>query len=288
MKRLAKDMVTPFWQSKPPIYLGRARRESLHAQEPHRPGDGLASGHRVNLLERYDYPLLAVIGSANVACGFHAGDPLVMTETVRLAGETGVSLGAHPAFPDLQGFGRREMQLSPRELSTVVTYQVGALMGIAQSQGQRVTHVKPHGAMSNMACQDAAMAATIAAAVKAIDAQLILLAPALSELAAAGRAAGLRVADEVFADRAYTDEGNLVPRSVPGAVLHDSTDCLAHVLRMVERGGIVAMSGKLLPCSFHSICVHGDSAYAVTTAAAVREGLLAAGHRLRALPEMFR
>lgn len=235
-----------------------------------------------------DRALLAVIGSANVACGFHAGDPLVMTESVRLAGEAGVSLGAHPAFPDLQGFGRREMQLSPRELSTVVTYQVGALMGIAQSQGQRVTHVKPHGAMSNMACQDAAMAATIAAAVKAIDAQLILLAPALSELAAAGRAAGLRVADEVFADRAYTDEGNLVPRSVPGAVLRDSTDCLAHVLRMVERGGIVAMSGKLLPCSFHSICVHGDSAHAVTTAAALREGLLAAGHRLRALPEMFR
>ena len=149
-----------------------------------------------------DRALLAVIGSANVACGFHAGDPLVMTETVRLAGETGVSLGAHPAFPDLQGFGRREMQLSPRELSTVVTYQVGALMGIAQSQGQRVTHVKPHGAMSNMACQDAAMAATIAVAVKAIDAQLILLAPALSELAAAGRAAGLRVADEVFASGA--------------------------------------------------------------------------------------
>ena len=111
-----------------------------------------------------DRALLAVIGSANVACGFHAGDPLVMTESVRLAGEAGVSLGAHPAFPDLQGFGRREMQLSPRELSTVVTYQVGALMGIAQSQGQRVTHVKPHGAMSNMACQDAAMAATIAAA----------------------------------------------------------------------------------------------------------------------------
>lgn len=234
-----------------------------------------------------DRALLGIVGSANIACGFHGGDPLVMTETVRFAGEAGVSLGAHPAFPDLQGFGRREMKLSPRELAAVVTYQVGALMAIAQAQGRRVSHVKPHGAMNNMACEDAAMAATIAGAVKAIDPQLILMAPALSQLAAAGRAAGLRVADEVFADRAYTEDGNLVPRSVPGAVLHDSAECLAHVLRMLERGGIVTLTGKLLPCSFHSICVHGDNAHAVATAAAVRDGLLAAGHRLKTLPELF-
>ena len=234
-----------------------------------------------------DRALLGIVGSANVACGFHGGDPLVITDTVRLAREAGVSLGAHPAFPDLQGFGRREMQLSPRELAAVVTYQVGALIGIAMVQGQRVTHVKPHGAMNNMACEDAAMAATIVAAIKAIDPQLILMAPALSQLAAAGRAAGLRVADEVFADRAYTEDGNLVPRSVPGAVLHDSTECLAHVLRMLERGGIVTLTGKLLPCQFHSICVHGDSPDAVATATAVRDGLLAAGHRLKSLPELF-
>ena len=233
-----------------------------------------------------DRALLAIVGSANVACGFHAGDPLVMAETVRLAGAAGVSLGAHPAFPDLQGFGRRAMRLAPAELAAVVTYQVGALMGMARSQGQRVSHVKPHGAMSNMACEDAAMAATIAVAVKAIDPQLILLAPALSALAAAGRAAGLRVADEVFADRAYTDDGHLVPRSGPGAVLQDSADCLAHVLRMLGSGGIVTLSGKRLPCRFHSICVHGDSAHAVATATAVRDGLLAAGHRLRTLPEL--
>jgi len=234
-----------------------------------------------------DRALLSIVGSANVACGFHGGDPLVMTDTVQLAREAGVSLGAHPSFPDLQGFGRREMQLAPRELAAVVSYQVGALIGIAQAQGQRVTHVKPHGAMNNMACEDAAMAATIAKAVKAIDPQLILMAPALSQLAAAGRAAGLRVADEVFADRAYTEDGNLVPRSVPGAVLHDSAECLAHVLRMIERGGIVTLTGKLLPCSFHSICVHGDNAHAVATAAAVRDGLLAAGHRLKPLPALF-
>ena len=234
-----------------------------------------------------DAALLAIVGSANVACGFHGGDPLVMAQTVQLAREHGVSLGAHPAFPDLQGFGRRPMALAPRELAAVVTYQVGALMGMAMSQGARVTHVKPHGAMSNLACEDAAMAATIAAAVKAIDRELILLAPALSQLAQAGRAAGLRVADEIFADRAYTEAGNLAPRSQPGAVLHDSAACLAHVLRMLERGGIVTVSGAVLPTAFHSICVHGDNAHAVATAAAVRAGLQAAGHRLRSLPELL-
>ena len=234
-----------------------------------------------------DAGLLAIVGSANVACGFHGGDPLVMARTVRLAKAARVSVGAHPSFPDLQGFGRRAMKLAPDELAAVVTYQVGALMGMAQSEGLRVTHVKPHGAMNNMACGDAAMAATIAQAVRAIDPGLILLAPALSALASAGREAGLRVADEVFADRAYTDEGNLVPRNQPGAVLSTSEDCVAHVLRMLERGGIVAASGRVLPTAFHSICVHGDNAHAVATAAAVREGLLAAGHRLRTLPELF-
>ena len=234
-----------------------------------------------------DAALLRIVGSANVACGFHGGDPLVMAQTVALARQAGVSIGAHPSFPDLQGFGRRVMRLSNDELAAVVTYQVGALMGMALSQGLRVTHVKPHGAMSNLACEDAAMAATIAQAVKAVDAGLILLAPALSQLALAGRAAGLRVADEVFADRAYTDEGNLVPRSQPGAVLSSSADCLAHVLRMLDHGGIVCASGKVLPTPFHSICVHGDNAHAVATAAAVRDGLRAAGHELCTLPALM-
>jgi 5-oxoprolinase (ATP-hydrolysing) subunit A len=234
-----------------------------------------------------DAALLAIVGSANVACGFHGGDPLVMAQTVRLARAAGVSIGAHPSFPDLQGFGRRIMRLGADELAAVVTYQIGALMGMAMSQGARVTHVKPHGAMSNLACEDAAMAATIAGAVRAVDPGLILLAPALSQLALAGRAAGLKVADEVFADRAYTDEGNLVPRSQPGAVLASSEECLAHVLRMLERGGIVSVSGRFLSTPFHSICVHGDNAHAVATAVAVRAGVLAAGHRLCSLPELM-
>jgi 5-oxoprolinase (ATP-hydrolysing) subunit A len=226
-----------------------------------------------------DAALLAIVGTANVACGFHGGDPLVMAQTVRLAREAGVGIGAHPSFPDLQGFGRRPMQMGADELKAVVIYQIGALMGMARSQGLRVGHVKPHGAMNNMACTDAAMAATIASAVREVDPGLILLAPALSLLARAGREAGLRVADEVFADRAYSDDGSLLPRSRPGAVLHGSEDCLAHVLRMLERGGIVTASGQLLPTRFHSICVHGDNAHAVATAAAVRAGLVAAGHR---------
>jgi UPF0271 protein len=234
-----------------------------------------------------DAALLSIVGSANVACGFHAGDPLVMSKTVKLARDAGVSIGAHPSFADLQGFGRRAMRLPADELRAVVQYQVGALAAIAQAHGARVAHVKPHGAMNNMACEDAAMARTIADAVKAVDATLVLLAPALSELSAAGRTAGLRVADEIFADRAYTDAGTLVPRSQPGAVLHDSDACVAHVLRMVERGGIFTTGGALLPCTFHSICVHGDNAEAVATARAVRDALVAAGHRMTPLAEMF-
>lgn len=234
-----------------------------------------------------DAALLRIVDSANVACGFHAGDPRVMATTVRLAREAGVGLGAHPSFADLQGFGRRRFDLPADELAAVVAYQVGALQAIAAAQGLRVTHVKPHGAMNNMACADAGMAHTIAQAVKAVDADLILLAPALSQLSQAGRNAGLRVAEEVFADRAYTDTGELVPRSQPGAVLHDARACVDHVLRMVERGGLVTAAGRLLPCAIHSICVHGDNAQAVQTAAAVRQALLDAGHRLSGLPEVL-
>lgn len=232
-----------------------------------------------------DAELLTVIGSANIACGFHAGDPVVMRETVRLAIANGVSLGAHPAFPDLQGFGRRVMQLSPRELEATILYQVGALQAMAAAEGGCVTHVKPHGALSNMACADEAMAATVARAVKALDRELILLAPALSALERAGEAAGLRVAREVFADRTYQADGQLTPRSHPGAVLHDAADCVRHVQRMLDAGGIVTADGQRLPTPIHSLCVHGDGPGAVAAARAIRTALEAAGHRLVALPE---
>jgi len=231
-----------------------------------------------------DGDLLQVINSANIACGFHAGDPVVMRETVRLAIADGVSLGAHPAFPDLQGFGRRVMHLSPRELEANILYQVGALQAMAAAEGGRVTHVKPHGALSNMACVDDALATTVARAVQALDRDLILLAPALSALERAGESAGLRVAREVFADRSYQADGQLTPRSQPGAVLHGAQACVDHVIRMLDAGGIVTTDGQRLATPMHSICVHGDGPDAVAAARAIRHALEAAGYRLSSLP----
>jgi 5-oxoprolinase (ATP-hydrolysing) subunit A len=233
-----------------------------------------------------DAALLQVIGSANIACGFHAGDPVVMRETVRLALANGVSLGAHPSFPDLQGFGRRAMQLSPRELEATILYQVGALQAMAAAEGGQVTHVKPHGALNNMACADEAMAATVANAVRALDRGLVLLAPAHSALERAGEAAGLRVCREVFADRTYQRDGQLTPRSQPGSVLHAAQDCVDHVLRMLDAGGIVTADGQRLPTPIHSICVHGDGPDAVASARQIRVALEAAGYRLAPLPAL--
>ena len=224
-----------------------------------------------------DQALLQVVCSANIACGFHAGDPLVMRNTVRTALAAGVSLGAHPSYPDLQGFGRRPMKMAPNELEAMVIYQVGALRGMAAAEGGRVTHVKPHGALNNQACEDAALADAVARAVRAIDPGLILLAPVLSELYKAGERAGLSVAAEIFADRAYTDAGMLVPRGQPGAVIHDHDQLVTHVLRMLDAGGIVARSGKVLPTPMQSICVHGDTPGAVENALRLRAALTPTG-----------
>jgi UPF0271 protein len=234
-----------------------------------------------------DAALLGVVNSANIACGFHAGDPLVMRNTVRTALAAGVGLGAHPAYPDLQGFGRRPMTLAPAELEAVILYQIGALAGMAAAEGGRLSHVKPHGALNNQACDDAALADVVARAVRDFDRELVLLAPALSELQAAGQRAGLAVAAEIFADRAYTDAGTLVPRSRPGAVIHDTGAVVAHVLRMLQAGGIVAASGKLLPTAMHSICVHGDTPGAVDNARRLRAALQAAGWQMAGLNEVI-
>lgn len=233
-----------------------------------------------------DGELLHIIGSASIACGFHAGDPLLMRRTLRAALAAGVSVGAHPSFPDLQGFGRRPMQIPPVELEAMLIYQIAALAGLAQAEGGRLTHVKPHGALNNMACEDARLANTVAAAVRSYDPALILLAPALSQLLLAGETAGLRVVSEVFADRTYTETGSLTPRRQPGSILHSADECVRHVLRMVAEGGIVSSSGRVIPAAFHSICVHGDSPAAVVAATAIRDALLAAGCRLVSLPEL--
>jgi UPF0271 protein len=232
-----------------------------------------------------DDALLPLLDSANIACGFHAGDPLVMRKTIRLAAHHGVSIGAHPSFPDLQGFGRRRMSIAADELQAMILYQIGALAGIAQAEGSRVTHVKPHGALSNMACEDAKLAASVVAAVRDFDPGLILLAPALSPLAEAGHHAGLTVVEEIFADRAYLDDGQLMPRGRDGAVIHDPDQCCRHVAAMLAAGGLVSHSGTILPTRIGSICVHGDGAGAIETARRLRQMLLQS-HGLASLPDL--
>jgi UPF0271 protein len=233
-----------------------------------------------------DEQILPLIGSANLACGFHAGDPLVMRNTLRLAKQNGVSVGAHPAYPDLQGFGRRRMTIAAEELEAIILYQIGALSGLARAEGTEVTHVKPHGALSNMACENDKIAETVARAVKAHNSDLILLAPALSPLAAAGKAAGLRVVQEIFADRAYLDDGQLVPRSRPDAMIHGAEAALAHVEAMLTEGALVCASGKRLPTEIGSICVHGDGPDAVEIAKHLRQALAGKGYDLVGLPAL--
>jgi len=233
-----------------------------------------------------DEKLLSTIKSANVACGFHASDPVVMQKTVSLALKNGVSIGAHPGFPDLQGFGRRKIHMALDDVYAMITYQIGSLMGVAASQNAKVTHVKPHGALNNMACEDADLAGAIARAVKDVDKDLIFMAPALSELCAAGKKAGLRVAEEIFADRAYTDAGTLVSRQIEGAVIHDAQVCLNHVMKMVEESALISINGKTLKTDIHSICVHGDTPQACDTAAHVLKGLEDSGVTVAPLDQM--
>jgi UPF0271 protein len=230
-----------------------------------------------------DEEILPLVDSANIACGFHAGDPMVMRKTLKLARRYGVSIGAHPSFPDLQGFGRRRMSISGEELEDIILYQIGALAGVARAERLEVTHVKPHGALSNMACEDRRLADTVAHAVKSYDAQLILLAPALSPLAEAGRGAGLAVVEEIFADRAYLDDGQLMPRSREGAMIHGADAACRHVEAMLEAGALISHSGRKLPTPIGSVCVHGDGPDAVMIATELRRHL-EAEHQLVTLP----
>ncbi len=235
-----------------------------------------------------DSALLDIVTSANVACGFHAGDPVVMKTTVERALARDVDIGAHPGFQDLQGFGRRAITLSDDELTASVQYQIGALDAIAQASGASLTHVKPHGAMNNLACEDRDMAQTLVNAIHRCRPDLVILAPVFSELAAAAQNVGAALALEVFADRTYTDSGHLVPRSQAGAVHSNSEACVEHVTTMIAKGGVPTLSGNLLPTPFHSICVHGDNAHAVDTALSVKKALTAAGHELVSLARLIK
>lgn len=224
-----------------------------------------------------DEAVLGSITSANIACGFHAGDPSVMRQTIRMARAAGVAVGAHPGFPDLVGFGRRDMKVTPREAEDFILYQIAAIAGVAAAEGVRLQHVKPHGALFNMAVRDAALADAIARAVAAFDRSLILFGLPGSEILAAGRRAGLRLASEVFADRAYEPDGSLVSRQKSGAVLHDADAVVARAVRMVTDHSVVAIDGTLVPLQADTICVHGDTPGAERLTARLRAGLEAAG-----------
>lgn len=224
-----------------------------------------------------DAAMLAIVTSANVACGFHAGDPDVMAATFLTARENGVSVGAHPGFADLQGFGRRRIPLGEREIEHLVAYQIGAAAAMAAQAGHRLTHVKAHGALANLAAAERGPAEAIARAIRAVDRDLVHLAIALSEQVGAGERAGLRVVAEVFADRGYDDAGQLVRRGQPGAMIDDPDEAAERALAMVLDGAVVSVSGRRLATPVGSICVHGDGAHAVAAAKRLKERLLAAG-----------
>lgn len=233
-----------------------------------------------------DLGILDVIGSANIACGFHAGDPNTMHRVVMEAKRHGVSIGAHPGFNDLWGFGRRRIDTKPADLEYMIAYQIGALQAVAAYADAKVTHLKPHGALNNMAAEDKDYALAIGRAIKAVDPGIIYVALAGSEMEKAGRDLGLRVALEGFCDRQYEDDGNLTSRKIPGSVIKDPAAAARQVLDMVVNNVITSRSGKRLPCKVHSLCVHGDEPTGVATARAVRDALEKAGVRLVTLPEM--
>jgi UPF0271 protein len=220
-----------------------------------------------------DAEVMRSITSANVACGYHGGDPGVMRRTVRLARQAGVAVGAHPGFPDLQGFGRREMRFAPQDVENLVLYQIGALAGIAASEGVRLQHVKAHGALYNMAARDRALADAIARATRAFEESLILFVLPGSELQRAGEAAGLRVALEGFADRAYEPDGSLTPRSRGGSVIHDSEEVVRRAVRMVSEGRVTATDGSDVTLRVDTICTHGDTPGAHELTRLLRAGL---------------
>jgi UPF0271 protein len=225
--------------------------------------------------------MLDLVTSANLACGGHAGDPEVMFTALRRAAERGVSIGAHPGYADREGFGRRVIPMTPAEIARMVAAQVGALQGVASLAGAVVRYVKPHGALANLAADDAAVAAAIAGAVAQLPGRLAVLAISGTALEDAARAAGLVVYSEVFADRAYLANGRLMPRSRPGAVLHDPELVVARMLAFLDSGLMPVAEGGAIPLAAHSICVHGDNPEAVAVARLLRDRTLAAGLVLR-------
>ncbi|XZF75558.1 LamB/YcsF family protein [Bacillus sp. AL-1R] len=230
-----------------------------------------------------DDEILQFVTSANIACGFHAGDPSVMRKTVRAALDKGVKIGAHPGLPDLAGFGRRNINISPQEAYDIVVYQIGALDGFMKAEGERMQHVKPHGALYNMAAKNAQLAEAIAEAVYKVDPNLILFGLSGSELIKAGEKIGIRTASEVFADRTYQHDGTLTPRSQSNALINDPLEATNQVIRIVKEGKVMSQQGIEVPLVADTVCIHGDGPHALTFANQIRKLLEASDVSVQAI-----
>ena len=230
--------------------------------------------------------LLSIVNSANIACGYHAGDRPTMKKTVEVSKKNGVSIGAHPSFNDPDNFGRKRLKLPPLEIKKLIIDQINILNEIAETDSMKVTHVKPHGALNNMACEDFELANIIAKSIIEANKDLIFLVPTGSEMEKAGKKLNMKIAAEIFADRNYEDDGNLISRSKPNALITDPEIAKKHVIKMVKSQSLNCFSGKQIPCEIDSICVHGDGKSAVDTANTIKSGLIESGVTLRPLDKL--
>ena len=233
-----------------------------------------------------DPELLNIVNSANIACGYHAGDEKTMEMVIQISKKNGVSLGAHPSFNDPENFGRKRMNLSSLEIKKLIFDQYEILQKIAQKYNENVTHIKPHGALNNMACEDLELATTLAVAIKEINKDIIYLVPTGSQMEVAAKKNGLKIACEIFADRNYEDNGNLISRSKPNALITDPELAKNHVLSMVKNQAINCLSGKQIPCEIDSVCIHGDNESSLATAKSIRDNLVDNGLELKPLNKM--
>ena len=233
-----------------------------------------------------DPELLNIVNSANIACGYHAGDEQTMEMVIQISKRNGVSLGAHPSFKDPENFGRKRMNLSSLEIKKLIFDQYEILQKIAQKYNENVTHIKPHGALNNMACEDLELATTLAVAIKEINKDIIYLVPTGSQMEVAAKKNGLKIACEIFADRNYEDNGNLISRSKPNALITDPELAKNHVLSMVKNQAINCLSGKQIPCEIDSVCIHGDNESSLATAKSIRDNLVDNGLILKPLNKM--
>ncbi len=244
---------------------------------------GEKSKHHSN---KYDPDLLNIVNSANVACGYHAGDDESMNQVVEISKRNGVSIGAHPSFNDPENFGRKRMNLSSSEIKKLIIDQYEILQNIASKHGEDVTHIKPHGALSNMACEDIELATTLAKAINEISKDLIYLVPTGSKMEESAKKLNMKIACEIFADRNYEDDGNLVSRKKSNALITDPTEAKDHVLSMVKTQALNCYSGKQIPCEIDSVCIHGDNESSLATAKSIRGNLLENGLILKPLSKM--